>query len=390
MATRLGESDQDLQHFVSLSPWSADVLLEALAKATVVTPPAYWIIDFDELSEGGQPLGGRAAPVLRGVGQDGQLPTGGEPASRRRGGGHEPTARLAALFAGGLGGRSRPLPARGRPGQGSSTRASRTLPSDCSIRPSAGSRRWASCSPTRHTAAASSGVWPCVRAISFTACACRGRPPAGKRSLASVRPRRCVGAFALSAARCSARSRRPCWPSHANCLRRRGRGQHGGRGPRGRNARASPPSACGQPMVGSRVRSQNGLERLRSSSGRTVNPRPLATGWHACPGKGWLWPNSSPPPRRAWRVEQDYRELKDELGPRPLLRGEAGRASTTTLPWSPPPSSSCARSKRHLHRRAQKKPAAAAHAAAGAPLAPSRAHPPERALPVVSHMLPSA
>ena len=45
MATRLGESDQDLQHFVSLSPWSADVLLEALAKATATTPPAYWIID---------------------------------------------------------------------------------------------------------------------------------------------------------------------------------------------------------------------------------------------------------------------------------------------------------------------------------------------------------
>ena len=45
MASRLGESDQDLQHFVSLSPWSADVLLEALAKATATTPSAYWIID---------------------------------------------------------------------------------------------------------------------------------------------------------------------------------------------------------------------------------------------------------------------------------------------------------------------------------------------------------
>ena len=45
MASRLGESDQDLQHFVSLSPWSADVLLEALAKATATTASAYWIID---------------------------------------------------------------------------------------------------------------------------------------------------------------------------------------------------------------------------------------------------------------------------------------------------------------------------------------------------------
>ena len=31
MATRLGQSDQALQPFVSQSPWSADVLLEALA-----------------------------------------------------------------------------------------------------------------------------------------------------------------------------------------------------------------------------------------------------------------------------------------------------------------------------------------------------------------------
>ena len=45
MAGRLGESDQDLHHFVSHSPWSADVLLEALARAIATTPPAYWIID---------------------------------------------------------------------------------------------------------------------------------------------------------------------------------------------------------------------------------------------------------------------------------------------------------------------------------------------------------
>ena len=45
MAARLGESDQDLQHFVSQSPWSADALLEGLAKTTATTPPAYWVID---------------------------------------------------------------------------------------------------------------------------------------------------------------------------------------------------------------------------------------------------------------------------------------------------------------------------------------------------------
>ena len=41
----LGESDQDLHHFVSHSPWSADVLLEGLAKTTATAAPAYWIID---------------------------------------------------------------------------------------------------------------------------------------------------------------------------------------------------------------------------------------------------------------------------------------------------------------------------------------------------------
>ena len=32
MASRLGESDQDLQPFVSLSPWSAEVLLRSLGQ----------------------------------------------------------------------------------------------------------------------------------------------------------------------------------------------------------------------------------------------------------------------------------------------------------------------------------------------------------------------
>ena len=54
MASRLGESDQDLQHFVSLSPWSADVLLEGLARTTATAPPAYWIIDETSFPKAGQ------------------------------------------------------------------------------------------------------------------------------------------------------------------------------------------------------------------------------------------------------------------------------------------------------------------------------------------------
>jgi SRSO17 transposase len=45
MAARLGQSDQALQQFVSQSPWSADLLLEALAKTTASALPSYWIID---------------------------------------------------------------------------------------------------------------------------------------------------------------------------------------------------------------------------------------------------------------------------------------------------------------------------------------------------------
>ena len=45
MAARLGRSDQALQQFVNQSPWSAEALLEGLAKASATCPADYWIID---------------------------------------------------------------------------------------------------------------------------------------------------------------------------------------------------------------------------------------------------------------------------------------------------------------------------------------------------------
>jgi SRSO17 transposase len=54
MASRLGESDQDMQHFVSQSPCSADLLLEALAKTAALTTPGYWIVDETSLPKAGQ------------------------------------------------------------------------------------------------------------------------------------------------------------------------------------------------------------------------------------------------------------------------------------------------------------------------------------------------
>ena len=54
MASRLGESDQDLQHCVRQRPWSADLLLEGLAKATASAVPAYGIIDETSFPKAGQ------------------------------------------------------------------------------------------------------------------------------------------------------------------------------------------------------------------------------------------------------------------------------------------------------------------------------------------------
>ena len=54
MAARLGESDQDLHHFVGHSPWSADTLLEGFAKATATVPPAYWVIDETSFPKAGR------------------------------------------------------------------------------------------------------------------------------------------------------------------------------------------------------------------------------------------------------------------------------------------------------------------------------------------------
>ena len=83
MASRPGASDQDLQPFVGQSPWSADLRLEGLAKATAANAPDHWIIDEDELAQSRGSFGGRATPVLRRPGQKSELPDRGQPAPCR-------------------------------------------------------------------------------------------------------------------------------------------------------------------------------------------------------------------------------------------------------------------------------------------------------------------
>ncbi len=106
------------------------------------------------------------------------------------------------------------------------------------------------------------------------------------------------------------------------------------------------------------------------------------------PKKRMAWAKLVATAKARWRVEQDYRELKDELG----LDHFEGRSwqgfhhhvalVTTAFVF-------LRQEQRRLHRHAQKKPAPA-HAAAGAPQPASRAHPPERTMSLVSHPLPPA
>ena len=88
-----------------------------------------------------------------------------------------------------------------------------------------------------------------------------------------------------------------------------------------------------------------------------------------------------------WRVEQDYRELKDELG-LDHFEGRSWQGFHHHVALVTAAFVFLRQEQARLRRRAQKKPVAA-HVPAGTPLAPSRPHPSERALPLVSRSLPS-
>ena len=87
-----------------------------------------------------------------------------------------------------------------------------------------------------------------------------------------------------------------------------------------------------------------------------------------------------------WRVEQDYRELKDELG-LDHFEGRSWQGFHHHVALVTAAFVFLRQEQARLRQRAQKKPAAA-HLAAGAPLAPGRPHPPERTLPLVPYPLP--
>ena len=110
--------------------------------------------------------------------------------------------------------------------------------------------------------------------------------------------------------------------------------------------------------------------------------------WLAGLGRKLSLPKLVATARARWRVEQDYRELKDELG----LDHSEGRSWQGFHPHLALVTTAFVflRSEQaRLRRRAQKK-SARAHAATGAPASANRAHPPERALPMVSYPFPFA
>ena len=134
----------------------------------------------NELPQSRGPLGGRATPVLRRVGQEGQLPDRRQPAPRRRG-----RAAPASRWPGGstcprAGPGTRSVASVRASRRRSSTAASSIWPWDSSTRRWAGRCPPGSCSPTRRTAAASSGGRPCAqRGLLLRACGCLGPPPPG-------------------------------------------------------------------------------------------------------------------------------------------------------------------------------------------------------------------
>ena len=89
-----------------------------------------------------------------------------------------------------------------------------------------------------------------------------------------------------------------------------------------------------------------------------------------------------------WHVEQDYRELKDELG-LDHYEGRSWQGFHHYLALVTAAFVFLRQEQARLRCRAQKKPAPA-DPAAGAPRPASRPHPPVRSLPLVSRPLPPA
>jgi SRSO17 transposase len=386
MATRLGESDQDLHHFVGHSPWSADLLLEGLAKVTATAAPAYWIIDETSFPKAGRHSAGVQRQYCGALGKTAncQLAVSLHRADETAGTSQPLSWRLF-------------LPESWADDPGRCQRAgvpptavhqskldlalglvdqalSWKLPPGVVLADEAygGSFEWRAALRER-------GLFYCVR-VPWTTTgwqeAPRFGPPepvrrgfrAKRGPLLSPEPK---DLLAIAQSLPASAWKRITW-------------RQGTKGPQ---------------------RSRFAALSLWAAQGWKQGPQPerveetVLIEWpegEPVPTRYWLARLPKKPAlkklvataKARWRVEQDYRELKDELG----LDHFEGRSwqgfhhhvalVTTAFVF-------LRQEQARLHRRAQKKPASA-HAAAGAPIPASRAHPPEWPLPLVSHPLPAA
>ena len=387
MATRLGESDQDLHHFVSHSPWSADVLLEGLAKTTATTPPAYWIIDETSFPKAGNRSAGVQRQYCGALGKTAncQLAVSLHRADEAAGTSQplgwrlflpeswadDPARCQRAGVPPGLVHHSKQDLALGLLDQalGWQSPAGIVLADEAY----GGAFEW-------RLALRERGLFYCVR-VPWTTTAWQEPPRFGEP--APVR-------------RGFRAKRGPLLgpePKHLLSI-----------------AQELPVSAW------KKVTWRQGTKGPQRSRFSAVSLW-AAHGWKQGPQPERVeevalieWPEGEPAPTRywlarlpkkkvalaklvatakaRWRVEQDYRELKDELG-LDHFEGRGWQGFHHHVALVTAAFVFLRQEQMRLRRRAQKKPATT-HAAAGAPPPASRAHPSERSLPLVSHPLPPA
>jgi SRSO17 transposase len=387
MATRLGQSDQDLQHFVSLSPWSADVLLEGLAKATATTAPAYWIIDETSFPKAGTHSAGVQRQYCGALGKKAncQLAVSLHRADEAAGT-SQPLSWRLFLPESWADDPARCQRAGVPPGTVHHSKQDLALglldqASDWQSPPGVvladeaygGSFAWRAALRER-------GLFYCVR-VPWTTTVWQEEPRFGE-------------------------------PAPVRRGFRAKRGPLLSPEPKDLLSTARELPAAAWKTVTWR-QGTKGPQRSRFASLRVW----AAHGWKQGPQPERIeetvlieWPADAPAPTRywlallpkkkvaftklvatakaRWRVEQDYRELKDELG-LDHYEGRSWQGFHHHLALVTAAFVFLRQEQARLRRHAQKK-RDATYPATGAPLAPGRAHPPERALPLVSHPLPPA
>lgn len=387
MAARLGQSDQALQQFVSQSPWSADKLLEGLAKATARSPSDYWIIDETSFPKAGDHSAGVQRQYCGALGKKANcqiavslhradeqggtsqplswrlyLPESwtADTARRQRAGVPAPVVHQSKLDL-----------ALGLIDQASGWQ----VPAGVVLADEAygGSFEWRAALRARGLFYAVRVPWTTTAWLEeprfgVPATPRRGRP-AHRRPLLSAEPENLL---VIAQALPASAWKRVTW-------------RHGSKGAqRGRFATFSLWAANGWRQGPQPER----VEEIALVEWPAGEPAPTRYWLARLPKKKVALPKLVATARARWRVEQDYRELKDELG-LDHFEGRSWQGFHHHVALVTAAFVFLRQEQARLRRRAQKKPAPA-HAATRASITSNRAHPPERSLSMVPHPLPPA